>query len=117
MRICETMQSLERSSAASLKLRSVRSSIASKSSSHSSCKSSIWSISKAQADAAVEAAEAKIQLEFLDRENKPKCVQLAKQYAIARAKDDTFKTIREQELKEEKTGRSDCKAKDQYERN
>ena len=102
MRICETMQSLERSSVASSKSRSVRSSCASKRSSHSSRKSSIRSISIAQADAAAEAAEAKIHLEFLDRENELKRVQLEKQYAIARAKEDTFKTILEQELKEEK---------------
>ena len=44
MRICETMQSLERSSVASSKSRSVRSSCASKRSSHSSRKSSICNV-------------------------------------------------------------------------
>ena len=89
MKICEHIQSLERSSYGSE--RSVTSGHTSKSKfrkRNMSCKSSQYSLSLAKAD-----ANAKIEMEFLDKET------ALKQYALAKAQETAFKEVLDHQLK------------------
>ena len=67
-----------------------------KSSSH---KSSLRSVSLARADAAAKVAKAKIEMKFLERETELELIRLEKQYALAKAEEDAFKEILDEESK------------------
>ena len=98
MRICERIQSLQRASYAESRSSVVKSrrSVTSKSSSR---KSSLRSVSLARADAAAKAAKAKIEMEFLERETELERIRLEKRYALAKAEEDAFKGILDEETK------------------
>ena len=98
MRICERIQSLQRASYAESRSSVTKSgrSGASKSLSH---KSSLHSVSLARADAAAKAAKVKIEMEYLDKENELKRIQLEKQYALAKAEESAFKELLDEESK------------------
>ena len=98
MRICERIRSLQRASYAECRSSVVKSrrSGTSKSSSH---KSSLRSVSLAKADAAAKVAKAKIEMEFLERETELERIRLEKQYALAKAEEDAFKEILDEESK------------------
>ena len=98
MIICERIQSLQRASYAESRSSAVKSrrSVTSKSSSR---KSSLRSVSLARADAAAKAAKAKIEMEFLERETELERIRLEKRYALAKAEEDAFKGILDEETK------------------
>lgn len=99
MKICEYIQSLERSSYGSEK--SVTSGHTSKTKSRKSdmsCKSSQYSLSLAKADASAKVAKAKIEMEFLEKETELKRLQLEKQYALAKAEENAFKEVLDEQL-------------------
>ena len=99
MKICEYIQSLERSSYGSEK--SVTSGHTSKTKSRKSdmsCKSSHYSLSLAKADASAKVAKAKIEMEFLEKETELKRLQLEKQYALANAEENAFKEVLDEQL-------------------
>jgi len=103
IRLCEKIQSIER-----LSYRS-RSSVSSKSrksrgskSERSSHVSSRDSLSRARAEAAAKAAAYQVELQFLERENEAKRLQIEKQYALAKAREKALKGILEENEKEEK---------------
>ena len=98
MRMCQRIQSLQRASYAESRSSAVKSrrSGTSKSSSH---KSSLRSVSLARADAAAKVVKAKIEIDFLERETELEPIRLEKQYALAKAEEDTFKEILDEESK------------------
>ena len=63
-----------------------------------SCKSSQHSLSLAKADASAKAAKAKIEMEFLEKETELKRLQLKKQYALAKAEENAFKEVLDEQL-------------------
>ena len=99
MKICKYIQSLERSSYGSEK--SVTSGHTSKTKSRKSdmsCKSLQYSLSLAKADASAKVAKAKIKMEFLEKETELKRLQLEKQYALAKAEENAFKEVLDEQL-------------------
>ena len=98
IKLCEQIQCLERESlfTRSSASSSHRSKVKSKSSRRST-RSSARSVSQARADAAAKAAKVKIEMEFLERENELKRVQLEKKYALAKAEESAFKEILDEE--------------------
>ena len=97
MKLCEQIQCLERGSLFTKSSTSLshRSKIRSK----SSIKSSSRSVSQGRADAAAKAAKAKIEMEFLEKENELRRIQLEKEYALAKAEESAFKEILDEENK------------------
>ena len=95
MRICERIQSFQRASYAESRSSIVKSrrSVTSKSSSH---KSSLCSVSLARANTAAKVAKAKIEIDFLERESELERIQLEKQYALAKAEEDTLDILDEE---------------------
>lgn len=93
MRICECLQSLQRTSYAES-----RSSVL-KSRRSGTSKSSSPLVSLARADAAAKVVKAKIEIDFLERETELEPIRLEKQYALAKAEEDTFKEILDEESK------------------
>ena len=100
MKLCEQIQRLERGSlfTKSSASSSHRSKVRSKSS-KASIRSSPRSVSQARADAAAKAAKAKIEIEFLEKENELRRIQLEKEYALAKAEESAFKEILDEEYK------------------
>ena len=100
MKLCEQIQCLEKGSlfTKSSASSSHRSKVRSKSS-KGSTRSSSRSVSQARADAAAKAAKAKIEMEFLERENELRRIQLEKEYALAKAEESAFKEILDEEYK------------------
>ena len=98
MRLCERIQSLDRmsqrSSRSSVTSRSRRSHVARSDRSHVSSR---LSVSQARAEAAAKAAAFEVELQFLERENESKRLQIEKQYALEKAKEKAFKQILEEE--------------------
>ena len=97
MKLCERIQCLEKGSL--FTKSSASSSHRSKTRSKSSIKSSSRSVSQARADAAAKAAKAKIEMEFLEKENELRRIQLEKEYALAKAEESAFKEILDEENK------------------
>lgn len=97
MKLCEQIQRLEKESL--FTKSSASSSHRSKIRSKSSIKSSSRSVSQARADAAAKAAKTKIEMEFLERENELRRIQLEKEYALAKAEESAFKEILDEENK------------------
>ena len=97
MKLCERIQCLEKGSL--FTKSSASSSHTSKTRSKSSVKSSSRSVSQARADAAAKAAKAKIEMEFLEKENELRRIQLEKEYALAKAEESAFKEILDEENK------------------
>ena len=99
MKICEHIQLLERSSHGSEKsVTSDHTSNTKSRKSNMSCKSSQHSLSLAKADASAKAAKAKIEMEFLEKETELKRLQLKKQYALAKAEENAFKEVLDEQL-------------------
>ena len=97
MKLCERIQCLEKGSL--FTKSSASSSHRSKTRSKSSIKSSSRSVSQARADAAAKAAKAKKEMEFLEKENELRRIQLEKEYALAKAEESAFKEILDEENK------------------
>ena len=96
LRLCKRIHSLERSSyrsesSESLSLISDHSQ--STRNSKNSRKSSSRSVSQARADAATEAARFQMEMEFLEKEHEFRRMQLAKEYALAKAEEKALKEI------------------------
>ena len=100
MKLCEQIQRLEKGSlfTKSSASSSHRSKVRSKSS-KGSTRSSSRSVSQARADAAAKAAKVKIEMEFLEKENELRRIQLEKEYALAKAEESAFKEILDEEYK------------------
>ena len=96
LRICERIHSLERSSYRSEPSESL-SHISDRSqstrNSKNSRKSSSRSVSRARADAATKAARFQVEMEFLEKEHEFRRMQLAKEYALAKAEEKALKKI------------------------
>ena len=99
MRVCERMQAVERADSAVSRRSNSKSSV-------SSATSSARSVSLAKANAAAKTAQIKVEMEFLERENEVRRLQLDKEYALAKAREDALKAILNEEC-----GSSDYKIK------
>lgn len=91
MKLCETIQQLEREVLS--QKSSHRSSAKTKRSRDST--SSARSVSQARAEAAEKAAKYKIEMEYLERENEAKRLQLEKKLALAKAEENAYKEFLE----------------------
>ena len=96
LRLCERIHSLERGSYRSEPSESL-SHISDRSqstrNSKNSRKSSSRSVSRARADAATKAARFQVEMEFLEKEHEFRRMQLAKEYALAKAEEKALKEI------------------------
>ena len=110
MKLCERIQCLEKGSL--FTKSSASSSHRSKTRSKSSIKSSSRSVSQARADAAAKAAKAKIEMEFLEKENELRHIQLEKEYVLAKAEESAFKEILDEENKLNTQKNQEVKAED-----
>ena len=117
IKLCEQIQRLERrsfctKSSTSSKHGSRAKSKSSQSSKANSNSPSLRSVSQARAEAAAKAAKVKVEMEYLERENELKRIQLEKEYALARAEENAFKNILDEESKPDKQAKQEIKTED-----
>ena len=117
IKLCEQIQRLERRSFCTKSSTSSQHGSRAKSKSSQSSKAnsnspSLRSVSQARAEAAAKAAKVKVEMEYLERENELKRIQLEKEYALARAEENAFKNILDEESKPDKQAKQEIKTED-----
>ncbi|XP_031554426.1 uncharacterized protein LOC116291397 [Actinia tenebrosa] len=100
MKLCERIQMYERKSMYSKSnppsIKSVKSRA-----SKGSLSSSMHSVSQARADVAAEAAQFQVEIEYLEREKELKRLELEKRLALAKAKENAYKNILDEDNRDE----------------